>query len=269
MLDAKGSEMSNCLQESRSALRELSSQIDHLFDLGKKEEAAALLEKALLDSAADPAYRLFFLGEEAGFLARDRKKHKDCLLRAQQLEENDPFILKNVGVYFLLNDAERKAIKCFDRVIELDPSDHEAYRHKGLAYSNLGREKKAMEWFAKAIAIAAWDYDAMRQTGVSLSKMGKDAEAIRWYRKALSVQENDYDSLRQLAISLAMIGQYEAAIEWLDLALAVNPDDFESKRNRNLVIKKMTGADETILSRLLNYLGRRLYSVWRWCLNLL
>lgn len=269
MHEMDGIEKSERLQQCRSALRGLSSQIDDLFDLGKKGEAAALLQKALLDSADDPAYHLFFLGEQAGFLARDRKKHMDCLLQAQRLDEHDPFLLKNVGVYYLLNDFERKAIKCFDKVIELDPSDYEAYRHKGLAYSNLGREKKGMEWFAKAISIAPWDYDAMRQTGVSLSKMGKDREAIEWYRKALSVNENDYDSLRQLAISLAMLGQYDAAIEWLDLALAVNPDDFEAKRNRKLVIKKMTGAGETLLTKLMILLGRRLYAAWRWLVNLL
>jgi tetratricopeptide (TPR) repeat protein len=267
MFETGGVQMSDNLQQSRSELRSLSAQIDHLFDLGKKEEAAVLLQKAILDSADDPVYQLFFRGEEAGFFGRDSKKQKECLLQAQQMDGGDSFILKNVGVYFLLNDSERRAIKYFDRVIELEPSDHEAYRHKGLAYSNLGREKKAMEWYAKAISIAAWDYDAMRQTGVSLSKLGKDREAVEWYRKALSINERDYDSIRQLAISLAMMGQYESAIELLDLALAVNPGDFESKRNRNLVLKKMTGADETLLSRLMNLLGRKLYSAWRWLLN--
>lgn len=267
MPETEVEERSKNVQQSRSALRTLSSQIDHLFDLGKREEAEALLRKALDDSAHDRAYQLFFLGEEAGFLARDRNRQKDYLLEAHRMEDDDPFLLKNLGVYFLLNDSERKAIKCFDRVMELDPSDHEAFRHKGLAYSNLGREKKGMEWFAKAIAISASDYDAMRQTGVSLSKLGKDREAIEWYRKALAVNENDYDSIRQLAISLAMIGQYDAAVEWLNLALAVNPNDFETKRNLNLVIKKMNGADETVLSRLLNYLGRSVYAVWRWLVN--
>lgn len=267
MPEAELEQRSKQAQQSRGALRILSARIDHLFDLGKRAEAEALLQKALADSADDRAYRLFFLGEEAGFLARDRNRQKEFLLEAHRLEEGDPFLLKNLGIYYLLNDSERKAIKCFDRVMELDPTDHEAFRHKGLAFSNLGREKKGMEWFAKAIAISATDYDAMRQTGVSLSKLGKDREAIEWYRKALAVNEDDYDSIRQLAISLAMIGQYDAAVEWLNLALAVNPNDFETKRNLNLVRKKMTGADETPLSRLLNYLGRAFYAAWRWLVN--
>lgn len=255
------------MQDSRDALRSLSAQIDTLFDLGKREEAEALLQQALADSAGDGAYHLFFLGEAAGYLSRDRKKQKECLLQAHGLEKDDPFILKNVGVYLLLNDAERKAIKCFDRVIELDPADFEAYRHKGLAYSNLGREKKGMEWFARAISMNPSDYDAMRQTGVSLSKLGKDREAIEWYRKALTVNENDYDSMRQMAISLAMIGKYDAAVEWLNLALAVNPHDFETRRNLNLVMKKMSGEGETVLSKLLTCLGRQFYSAWRWLVN--
>lgn len=248
-------------------LRGLSAQIDHLFDLGKREEAGALLQTALHDSAADRAYQLFFLSEAAGYLERNRGKQKEYLLQASALEAHDPFIVKSVGVYFLINGSERKAIKLFDRAIDLDPSDHESFRHKGLAYSNLGREKKAMEWFAKAVAVNPADYDALRQTGVSLSKLGKDREAIDWYRKSLVVNEKDYDSMRQLAISLAMIGNYDAAIKWLNLALAVNPNDFESKRNLRLVIKKMTGEGETMFTRLLTYLGRKLASFWRGLLN--
>lgn len=252
---------------ARDELRNLSSHIDNLFDLGKREEGAALLQKALIDSAGDQAYHLFFTAEAAGYLERDRRKQKGSLLQAHRLAGDDPFIVKNVGVYFLINDSERKAIKFFDKVIELDPADFESLRNKGLAFSNLGREKKGMEWFAKAIALNPSDYDAMRQTGVSLSKLGRDLEAIGWYRKALAVNENDYDSMRQLAISLAMIGKYDAAIEWLNLALAVNPNDFESKRNLKLVMKKMTGEGETIVSKLLNYLGRKLASAWRWLAN--
>ena len=251
------------MHDSRTRLRALSARIDHLFDLGKREEAAALLQTAISDSAADRPYQLFFLSEAAGYLERNRRKQKECLLEACAHEPDDPFIVKSVGVYFLVNGSERKALKLFDRAIGLDASDHEPFRHKGLAYSNLGREKKAMEWFARAAAINPSDYDALRQTGVSLSKLGKDREAIDWYRKSLGINETDYDSMRQLAISLAMIGNYDAAVKWLHLALAVNPNDFESKRNLRLVMKKMAGEGETIFTRLLTFLGRRLATFWR------
>lgn len=252
---------------ARNELQSLSAQIDTLFDLGKTAEGEALLGRALAGSADDEAYHLFFSAEAAVYLERDRKKQKEYLLKACRLEENDPFIVRNVGVYHLMNDAERKAIRFFDRAIVLDPSDSESFRNKGLALSNLGRETRGMAWFARAVALNPLDYDALRQTGVSLSKLGKDREAIAWYRNALAVNDRDYDSMRQLAISLAMIGQYDAAIEWLNLALAVNPHDLESRRNLRLVKKKMTGEGETLLSRLLNYLGRKLAFAWRSLLN--
>jgi tetratricopeptide (TPR) repeat protein len=251
------------VHDSRARLRTLSAQIDHLFDVGKREEAAALLQAALADSAADRPYHLFFQSEAAGYLERNRKKQRECLMEACTVDPDDPFIVKCVGVYHLVNGSERKAIRLFDRAIDLDPSDHEPFRHKGLAYSNLGRETRAMEWFAKAVAVNPADYDALRQTGVSLSKLGKDREAIDWYRKSLTVNEEDYDSMRQLGISLAMVGNYDAAVKWLNLALAVNPNDFESKRNLRLVRKKMTGEGETVFSRLLTFLGRKLATFWR------
>lgn len=249
--------------DARKELRDLSARIDALFDLGKTDEGRTLLEEALAGSGDDDAYRLFFQGEAAGYLERDRKKQRELLLRAYRLGMDDPFIVRNVGICFLFSDRERKAIRFFDRAIALDPSDAECYRDKGLAFSNLGRERRAMTWFARALEINPLDYDAMRQTGVSLSKLGKDREAIGWYRRALGVNENDYDAMRQLAVSLAMIGRYEAAVEWFNLALAVNPHDFESRRNLALVMKKMSGEGETPLSKLLNYLGRKISTAWK------
>lgn len=254
-------------QDVRGRLRTLSAQIDNLFDLGKKEEGAQLLREGLAVSEGDQAYHLFFKGEEAVYLKKNRRLQKECLLKAEQLDGQDPFIVKNVGVFYLLNDAERKAIKYFDRVIELDPEDYEAYRHKGLAFSNLGRETRGMEWFLKSIEKNPSDYDAMRQIGVSLSKLGEDRAAIDWFKKALAVNEADYDSIRQLGISLAMIGQYDAAIDCLQLALTVNPGDFESKRNLTLVMKKKSGEGDTLLNRLLNFIGRKVYYGWRLFLN--
>jgi len=255
------------LGASRNELRQLSSQIDVLFDLGKREEAAALLERAISAAAGDTVYNLFFLGEAAGYLEKDRKKQKDYLLQAYQLEENDPYIVKNLGVYYLINKYERKAIKLFDKAIELDSNDFESFRNKGLALSNLGRERKAMEWFARAITMNPSDYDSIRQTGISHSKLGKDMEAIEWFKKALQVNENDYDSMRQMGISLAMLGKYEASVELLKLALSVNPNDFESKRNLHLVLRKMSGEGETFFSRMLNYFGRKLALAWKCLIN--
>ncbi len=257
------SDKERCVADARKELRDLSARIDTLFDLGKADEGRTLLEEALARSSDHDAYHLFFRGEAAGYLERDRKKQRDLLLRAYRLGEDDPFIVRNVGICFLLNDRERKAIRFFDRAIDLDPSGAESYRDKGLAFSNLGREKRAMAWFARALEINPLDYDAMRQTGVSLSKLGKDREAIGWYKRALDVNENDYDSMRQLAVSLAMIGKYDAAVEWLNLALAVNPRDFESRRNLVLVMKKRSGEGESPLSKLLNYLGRKISTAWK------
>src|SRR5690349_11969921 len=103
MLADVGQGRSRILGAARNELRSLSARIDTLFDLGRREEGAALLERALNDSADDTAYHLFFSAEAAGYLERDRVKQKEYLLRACRQEVNDPFIVKNVGVFFLMN----------------------------------------------------------------------------------------------------------------------------------------------------------------------
>lgn len=245
----------------------LSARIDHLFDLGRRDEAEPLLRHALEISALDEAYSLFFQAEAAWYLERNARKQRELVLRAYGLNRCDSFIVRSAGVWFLVNNAERKARKLFDEALSLSPNDHDAARNKGLCYSNLGSEKMAMEWYAKAIAINPSDSDAMRQTGVSLSKLGKDREAVEWYRKCLAVNAEDYDALRQLGISLAMLGNYDVSMQYLNLALAINPGDRETRINLRLVTKKMNREGETAVDRLLAHLGRKLASWWRFVLN--
>jgi tetratricopeptide (TPR) repeat protein len=252
---------------SREELRELSNRIDDFFDVGRSEEATALLETALTASSHDHAYHLFFQGEAAWYLERNRTRQKRLLGEACNQAENEPFLLKGFGIFLLMNDSERTAIKYFDKVLALDPNDADAMRCKGVAYSSLGKESKAMEWYGNALSLNPRDSDAMRQTGVSLSKLGREREALEWYKKALAVNEQDYDAMRQLGISLAMLEDYDLAIKCLQLALNVNPNDIESKRNLRLVLKKQSGEGESFFSRIVGRLVRKLLYFWRRLFN--
>jgi tetratricopeptide (TPR) repeat protein len=252
---------------TREDLRGLSNRIDDLFDVGRSAEAIELLDTALKASSHDKAYHLFFQGEAAWYLERNRTRQKRLLSEACNEAGDEPFLLKGFGIFLLMNDSERTAIKYFDKVLALDPADSDAMRCKGVAYSSLGRESKAMEWYGKALELNPQDSDALRQTGVSLSKLGKEREALDWYKKALAINEQDYDAMRQMGISLAMLEDYDLAIKCLHLALNVNPDDIESKRNLRLVLKKQSGEGESFFSRIAGRLLRKLLYFWRRLFN--
>ena len=56
-------------------LRDLSFEIDNLFETGRKNEASALLEEAIIKAKAiDEAYLLFFESERIGYLENDRER---------------------------------------------------------------------------------------------------------------------------------------------------------------------------------------------------
>ena len=192
-------------------------------------EAGAEREmSAIAESAADHPYHLFFLSEAAGYLERNRGKQKDYLLQAGAHEAHDPFIVKSVGVYFLINGSERKAIKLFDRAIDLDPSDHESFRHKGLAYSNLGREKKAMEWFTKAVAINPRSSLAQAYYGLGIAWF--DANGDGWldiYLVKLAPRFTVDAALRELAGYSQL--KWAQADHILDLRLTPNDPQFGSQ----------------------------------------
>lgn len=228
---------------TREELRDLSSSIDNLMDLGRKGEADQLIDKGLEESADNPAYHLFFQAEAAGYREGDSRKRERLIAEALKAAPDDAFMLRNMGVCYFLDEKISKSQRFFEESLKAEPGDADSMRCLGLICSIRGKESRAMEWYGKALAVKPDDNDSMRQMGVSLSKLGQDRESLDWYRKALECNGQDYDSMRQMGISFAMLGDYQMATTWINLALTVHPGDVESKRNLKLVQRKQSGRD--------------------------
>ncbi len=255
--------MEKCIRTTREKLRSMSSTIDDLMDLGKKEEAEHLLAEALQASTDDQAYHLFFQAEEALYIEKDHRTRERLLSEGVKAAPEDAFLLRNLGGGYLMDEKYSKARRLLERALEAAPEDADTLRDLGLLSSARGRESQAMAWYQQAIEINPADNDSMRQIGVSYSKLGRDQEAIGWYKKALECCEQDYDAMRQMGISLAMLGDYEKALSWLNRALEINPGDIDSKRNLRLAKKKQSGKGTTFVDAIMIRLARKLTLAWR------
>ncbi len=251
------------MRRTRDELRDMSSAIDNLMDLGRRADAEQLLLVALEESAHDPAYHLFFQAESALYIDRDHRQREHLLTRGLQSAPEDPFLLRNLGGGYLIEEKYGKARRLFNRALEIDPKNADTLRSFGLLHSAKGKESRAICWFQKALAVKPDDYDSLRQIGVCHAKLGNDREAINWYGRALGCNPRDYDAMRQTGISHAMLGDYETALRWLDRAIATNPDDRESKRNKNLVLMKQSGRGRTFLDAIMIRIVRFFTLAWR------
>jgi len=217
------------------ALRELSRQIDDLYDVGKDDDAAALLEHALIKSkATNQAYFLFFQGEKAGYIDKDYKRRLGFFNQALSKNPGDYFLLRSKGVSLSTLDREEEAIALFDQALTIKADDYDSLRQKGVSLSMLSREDEAIAFFDQALAIKADDYNSLREKGVSLSNLGRMEEAIAFFDQALAINADDYQSLRGKGVSLSKLDREEEAIAFFDQALAIKADDYLSLRNKGV-----------------------------------
>jgi len=255
--------MKTDIRMTREELRKMSSTIDDLMDIGKREEAELLLDEALRATAGDRAYILFFQAEAALYIDKDHRTRERLLLEGVQEAPEDVFLLRNLGGGYLMDEKYHKAHRILEKAWQVDPRDADTLRDLGLLSSAKGRESRAMDWFKKAIAVKPDDYDSMRQIGICYSKLGRDEEANNWYRQALACYPRDYDAMRQMGVSHAMLGDYVTAIEWLNHAIEINPGDRDSRHNLHLVEQKKSGKNVTFLDKIMIRIFRRLTLTWR------
>ena len=255
--------MKSNMRMTREELRDMSSTIDNLMDLGKKEEAEALLNQALDASTHDQAYHLFFQAETALYLDKDHRQREYLLKNGLKEAPEDAFLMRNLGGGYLMDDRFAKARRLFEKALEIEPNDADTLRDLGLLSSAKGHESRAIQWFQKALAVKPDDNDSLRQIGVCYSKLGNDQEAICWFHRALGCQDQDYDAMRQMGISHAMLKDYDSAISWLDRAIEINPGDLDSRRNLRLVKQKQSGKGVTFVDAIMVRLVRRCSLAWR------
>lgn len=255
--------MESSIEMTREELREISSTIDTLMDLGREQEAEELLNRALEESRNDPAYYPFFQAEAAAYLHDDHRSRQQLLKKGLKAAPHDAFLLRNMGGGYLLEKRFARARQMFEEALAAEPEDADTLRSLGLLYSMKGKESRGIRLFRKAMEIKSDDYDSMRQIGVSLSKLGRDEEALAWYKQAIACYNEDYDAMRQMGVSYAMLGEYDTAITWLDRALEINPNDWDSKRNKHLVQLKQSGKGRTFLDAIMIRIFRFFTLAWR------
>lgn len=220
-------------EEQIERLRALSKEIDELYSAGDDVGGAALLERALREAeGVDPAYTLFFQGEQASYLQKDRMHQEALFRKALEHRPDDYFLLRNSGVSFSLQGKEDEAIACYEKALKLNLKDHASWRGKGVSLSNQGRESEASMCFDKALELDQNDYNSWQRKGVSLSKQNKDDEAIACYEKALELNPKDFASWRQKGVSLVNQGQDDMALKCTIKALELKPGDANARTDK-------------------------------------
>lgn len=173
---------------------EIISKSEELLDLGKVEEAHALLEKGVIDYPKSAALheKLGALYFEIYKASEKKPKEEDIFSRYEKAVEldpdNDAFLSRLGYLYYWFGEWDKSEKAC-KRSIEINPNNIDAWRALGLTYCAFRNEnEKGEKVYKKMIELFPNKAVGYLRLGVLSGKRGKPAEALLMYLKAVDVE---------------------------------------------------------------------------------
>jgi tetratricopeptide (TPR) repeat protein len=132
----------------------------------------------------------------------DNLEAKKALQSALILDENNPEILRRLGVVYMNMNDYSDARKTYEKLLELDPEDDLAHGSLANALHKLGEDEEALREHQEAIRLDP-DYAPHHYNYANtLYDLGRREEALAEYRKALKLAP-DLEEARKMIEELS------------------------------------------------------------------
>jgi tetratricopeptide (TPR) repeat protein len=204
----------------------LNTRAQALFKLGRREEAARAIVKAI---EALPDSLPFWLSKavmehEEGKAKQACRSAMDLVEIAQHSETESPLV-----------DQGRQMIAAFEgKGAFPNARGYLGWLGLGCVSMKAGRAEAALEFFDRAIDAASGNAGGFRWKGRALTQLGQTDEALTLFETALEIAPDDPEIHHDRGMVFAMLGDTDRAVEAFDAALALDPHharSLEEKRN--------------------------------------
>jgi arylsulfatase A-like enzyme/Flp pilus assembly protein TadD len=229
-----------------------------LHDLGKKEEASALLEQ-VINQRKNFASAYIYLAHILYSLNRSSEALK-ILAQAFEANPEDHSLASAFGLFLVREKRYEEAIKVLEKAISLYEDDPEVWDQLGIAYWRLGLFEKAKACYEKALSLDPTHALVLSNLGalhLSLYFQNKNQielqAAVDYFERATELDSRLGLAFRGLGVSYRLSGQKEKAVEAWKKAIAADPDDDFSLLNLGTTLLEM-GEKAQALPYLENYL---------------
>jgi len=224
--------------QSESIGREVSQEVEELYNQGRKfyyagdlEGAIAAFEKALeIDPKFHDAWKnLVVTWNKRGNILKNLGRYTEAMAAYNKALEIDPkchFAWNNLGG--TLNDLGRntEAMGAYKTALKFDPNFHFAWNGLGNALNYLGRYTEAIAAYNKALEIDPEDHEAWNGRGTTLNDLGRYSEAIAAFNQALEIGRKFHDAWNGLGNARRGLGRYSEAIAAFDKTLEITANQY-------------------------------------------
>jgi len=177
------------------------------------------------------------------------------LLKAEELDPENPEIQYNLALGYRFIDLHSKSITHFKKAIELRQNFSEAYNDLGYTYLILSKWDLAITCFKKALGNTLYTtpHFAQNNLGYAYYKKGEYDKAVESYLKAIKRQPSFSRAFHNLGITYEAMNEWDKAVAAYKESIGYAPKDPRShfylgklylKRNKSsLAVKQF---EETI-----------------------
>lgn len=214
-----------------------------LLRLGRADEAAHSLEKAVVASPEDKNLRLTYAR-----LLVDVKKYEKARAEFKvlyQASPDDAELLYTLGLLSLESQRLDDAEKYMKQLVEMNQRDGEAQYYLGRIFESRRQYEEAIEWY-RQVRAGEYQFDARLRIADMLGESGQVDEAIAHLDAMLKGSQSDGSLVRVYVTKgelLRAARQYEDAMEVFNTALEIVPGNSDLLYARALVAERLGRID--------------------------
>ncbi|WP_114993780.1 sulfotransferase family protein [Synechococcus sp. UW179A] len=175
--------------------------------------------------------------------------HEDCLKECQNLLKTDPencFAWKYAGKSLLALGQLENAKQCLLKANQLDNYDPEIAKDIGNIYLNLRNKDATYEWYNKALKINAKYAPAINNLASLSAQDGNDKEAINLYKNAIKSNPTLTQAYIGAAACCLKLADCEQAELFANQALAIDEASPGANEMLGIIFQKKTNTEQAI-----------------------
>jgi tetratricopeptide (TPR) repeat protein/serine/threonine protein kinase len=222
---------------------------DHLYYLGERAEAVALLRWARLRHHADfwiPYTLGAFLGDNDSVAAVELEEAIGCYQAALAVRPTATAAHNNLGRALYAKKQFDDALAAYRQALALDPQFTHAHYNVALTLRALNRVDEAIEAYRQAIKVDPQNAELFNNLGAVLKDKGLVDEAIEAWRQAVKLDPKLPQAHFNLGNAHQAKNQVDEAIEAYRLAIKYDPHYAAAHNNLGRVLFRKKYMDEAI-----------------------
>jgi predicted O-linked N-acetylglucosamine transferase (SPINDLY family) len=219
---------------------------NHLFAVGRAEEAISLYHKAL---AVNPGLKEAW--NNLGILLAEQARFADAIECFETAVAIDPTFVEarnNLGKAYLGLEDLDAAVETFAAAVEQEPLLKESWNNLGIANAALNRKDEAVACFARALEIDSRYAEAHNNIGKILKDQGNNLDANIHFRAAIESDPEMAEAHANLALLLKDLSLREEAFFHVGRAIEIRPDFTAAHTNKGILLLSMGCVEESLAS---------------------